>query len=132
MEHRAVLAQIEPSARARPQFWTSHFLTAPWAALLRSRARRAALRVPDTVFGLTWSGAMTQSRLRGVLNRLPEGLTEIYLHPATAGDFPGHAPGYRYADELAALTASSVIEAARRPGITLGGYSDFPEDNQPA
>ena len=47
------------------------------------------------------------------------------MHPATSDGFAGHAPGYRYADELAALMAPSVIAAARRPDVALGGYSDF-------
>jgi predicted ATPase len=94
-------------------------------ARLARRAQRAALQAPEAVFGLAWSGAMTQSRLTGLLRRLPEGRTEIYLHPATAGGFDGHAPGYRYVDELAALTAPSAIAAARAPGIVLGGYSEF-------
>jgi chitin disaccharide deacetylase len=119
-EPAGVLAEIEPSVRRGPGY-----LTAPWAALLGKRARRAGLQVPDAVFGLAWSGAMTEPRLSGLLRQLPEGRTEIYLHPATAGGFDGHAPGYRYADEFAALTAPSAIAMARRPDIALGGYSDL-------
>jgi hopanoid biosynthesis associated protein HpnK len=115
-----VLAEVEPSARPR-RAW----LTAPWMALLGRRARRAGLQTPDAVFGLAWSGAMTESRFSGLLRHLCEGRTEIYLHPATASGFAGHAPGYRYADELAALMAPSAIAAARNPDVALGGYSDF-------
>lgn len=120
LEPVSVLAEVESSARRRPDC-----LSAPWAALLGRRARHAGLQTPDAVFGLAWSGAMTPSRLSGLLHRLPAGCTEIYLHPATAGGFEGHAPGYRYADELAALTAPATIAAARRPDVALGGYSDF-------
>jgi hypothetical protein len=81
------------------------------------------LETPDAVFGLAWSGAMTTSRLLGLLRHLPEGRSEIYLHPATTDKFTGHAPGYHYAEELAALTASDVIVAARE--LHLGGYADF-------
>jgi hypothetical protein len=77
------------------------------------------------VFGLAWSGAMTEPRFCGLLHHLCEGCTEIYMHPATCDRFEGHAPGYRYADELAALTAPDAITAARRPGVLLGGYGDF-------
>jgi len=56
---------------------------------------------------------------------LPVGSTEIYLHPATRDDFAGGAPGYRYADELAALIDTDIATLARRPGVVLGGYSDF-------
>ncbi len=68
---------------------------------------------------------MTAARVEGVLRALPEGRSEIYFHPGTRNDFAGHAPGYRYTDELAALTAPEVIAAAHAPGIALGGYGDF-------
>jgi hopanoid biosynthesis associated protein HpnK len=119
-EPLAVLAAVDLSATGRRDY-----LTAPWAALLGHRARRAGLRIADAVFGLAWSGAMTEGRLSGLLRRLPEGCTEIYLHPATSDGFAGHAPGYRYTDELAALVAPSALAAGRRPDIRLGGYSDF-------
>lgn len=100
-------------------------LTAPFAALLAKRLRQAGLRVPDRVFGLAWSGAMTADRLEAVLDRLPEGLTEIYTHPATAGGFAGAAVGYRYADELAALTAPRVRAALVRSAARTGGFVDL-------
>jgi chitin disaccharide deacetylase len=120
VEPASVLATVEASAR--PGLTR---LTAPWALQLRRRARRAGLRCPDAVFGLAWSGAMTASRLLGLLRHLPDGRTEIYTHPAMAGGFKGHAPGYRYADELVALTAPAAIAAARRSDFALGGYADF-------
>jgi hopanoid biosynthesis associated protein HpnK len=119
-EPASVLAEVDSSAPPRRDY-----LTAPWAALLGHRARRAGLRIADAVFGLAWSGAMTEARLSGVLSRLSESCTEIYLHPATGDRFAGHAPGYRYTDELAALTAPSALAAASRPDVRLGGYSDF-------
>jgi chitin disaccharide deacetylase len=120
IEPAGVLAGIEPSARR----WPVDPATA-WAALLGRRARRAGLRSPDAVFGLAWSGAMTEPRFCGLLHHLSEGCTEIYMHPATSDRFEGHAPGYRYADELAALIAPASIAAARRPDVVLGGYGDF-------
>jgi hopanoid biosynthesis associated protein HpnK len=120
LEPDCVLAEVEPSMRRRPAY-----LTAPWAALLGRRARRAGLHVPDAVFGLAWSGAMTEPRFCGLLHHLSEGCTEIYMHPATASGFAGHAPSYRYTDEFAALTSPSAIATARRRDVALGGYSDF-------
>jgi hopanoid biosynthesis associated protein HpnK len=105
---------------------SSDWLTAPWAGLLRRRARAAGLRAPDRVFGLAWSGAMTRNRLLGLIRHLPGGLSEIYCHPATA-PYPGSAPGYRYAEELAALIDPDVVAATRDPSLRLGGFCDFPE-----
>jgi len=121
--HEPVATLAEVKALAPPDYLTKLGL-APWAASLRRRARRAGLTVSDSVFGLAWSGMMTEARLSGLLAHLPNGRSEIYLHPATADVFDGHAPGYRYRDELAALTAPSARAAAGRGDIVLGGYSD--------
>jgi hopanoid biosynthesis associated protein HpnK len=120
IEPARILARVEPKIR-RP--WT--LLTAPWAAWLRAQARRHGVVVPDSVFGLAWSGAMTEPRITGLLLHLPDGMTEIYAHPATSGAFEGAASNYRYADELAALTAPGVLAAARASGARLGGFADF-------
>jgi hopanoid biosynthesis associated protein HpnK len=120
IEPRSVLAKIERDTTS-----AEAALAAPWARLLARRVRAAGLRAPDTVLGLAWSGAMSAPRLAGLIQNLPFGATEIYMHPATAGGFPGHAPGYRYADEFAALTNPAAMAAARTAGIKLGGYADM-------
>jgi len=114
-----VVAGIDPKTRR-----LVGRVAAPWARWMRSRARRAGLITADAVFGLAWSGAMTADRVAALLRRLPKGFVEIYLHPGEHGDFPGAAPGYRYAEEFAALCDSDCISALRRSGYTLGGYSD--------
>jgi hypothetical protein len=121
LEPWPTIAQIDLATRRR-----IGRITNPFAELLRRRMRRAGLVVPDWVFGLAWSGAMTAERLSALLERLPPGLVEIYLHPGEHGDFPGAAPGYRYAEEFAALCDPAAIAAARRSGYTLGGYADAP------
>lgn len=120
IEPQAVLGQVE----ARGQQLSSTLLM-PWAALQRARFANAGLLTPAQVFGLAWSGAMTETRLAGILAHLPDGLSEIYLHPATRNDFAGAAPGYRYMDELAALTAPAVKAALQASAATLGGFADF-------
>jgi chitin disaccharide deacetylase len=119
LEPAAVLAAVEAEWRVRAE------VTRPWARLLRRRLGHAGITTPDQVFGLAWSGAMTAPRLAGLIAHLPEGLSEIYLHPAKAGGFAGAAPGYRYAEELAALTDPAVIQAAGSAGIRRGGFADF-------
>ncbi len=124
-EPRSVLAAVEPAGDypLDPVFPVM-------GGLLRRRLRRAGLDAPDQVFGLRWSGAMTKERLAGLIERLPAGLSEIYLHPAVHGDFEGAAPRYRYADELAALTAPEVVRAAGQSHIRQGGYADFAPEPQ--
>ena len=120
VEPARMLARVEPGATSR-----GSALAAPWTALLRRRVRRHGLSAPDRVLGLAWSGAMTERRMAGLLGNLPDGLTEIYCHPATSDTFPGAARGCRYVDELAALTSARVKELARVDGIRRGAFADF-------
>jgi hopanoid biosynthesis associated protein HpnK len=124
---RALRVPVEPGRALRriepERGGGSQLVVDLWGALARRRFRRAGMLVPDQVFGLRWSGAMTAERLLGLVRNLPPGLSEIYLHPATEGGFSGAAPGYRYAEELAALTDPRVRQAASR--FSRGGFSDF-------
>jgi len=105
------------------------WVTSTCAALLKARVQRRRLLAADKVFGLAWSGAMTETRVAGLLAHLPDGVTEFYFHPATSNTFSGAAPGYRYADELAALVAPRIVSAARAGDIRLIGYSNLAENS---
>ena len=104
-----------PAAQERPQEPTT--LAAAWFY--------ASASIIVVVFGLAWSGAMTAPRLASLIQNLPPGASEIYLHPATRDGFDGQAPGYRYSEEFAALLAPSTHAAAQNPAIRLGGYADL-------
>jgi len=119
LEPPQVLRKIE---RQTP--WVPALLTAPFALLLRRRLRAAGLLTPDRIFGLQWSGRMTRDRLAGLIRNLPNGLSEIYLHPAT-GPFAGAAPHYHYREELDALMAPEIVAASRDSSLRLGGFGDF-------
>ena len=84
-----------------------------WSGLLRRQALRAGLRVNDHAFGLAWSGHMTADRLLRLAAHLPDGLSEIYLHPAThqSPTLRALMPGYEPEAELAALLDPAVRAA---------------------
>jgi hopanoid biosynthesis associated protein HpnK len=105
---------------------------APWVTRLRNRVRISGLFSADSVFGLAWSGHMTEARFASILQHLPDGLTEIYCHPATADDFIGAAPGYRYKDELSALTSQGVRSLVESMRVRRGGFRDFAGERPPA
>lgn len=119
LEPQEILARVEPH---RPS--GTVFLTAPFARRLRRQFRSMGINAPDHVFGLAWSGAMTAKRLKGLLEHLPHGVSEVYLHPAT-GPYPGSAEGYSYREELAALTDPDMAPLIVERDIRLGGFSDF-------
>jgi chitin disaccharide deacetylase len=102
-------------------------LMTPWLTLMKRRLRSAGVMHNDQVFGIAFSGSMDEARLLQILARLPSGITEIYLHPATES---GHAIApsmgtYRHADELAALLSPRVRAAVAAAGVCRGGYRDF-------
>mgnify|MGYP001384031457 CR=1 FL=1 len=99
----------------------------PWIALLRRQARRAGLRTPDRIYGIRHTGAMTEERVHAILRDLPEGITELYSHPATS-QTPALAaamPGYRHAEEFAAVASQALKEVVREVGARLVRYGDL-------
>ncbi len=125
VEPGRILRAVEPGSALR-----SGAVEAVWARRARTRLRRAGLLAPDQVFGLAWSGAMVEHRLVGLLARLPPGLSEIYLHPATRGEFAGAAGGYRYEAELAGLLSPAVRDAAEGSGARRGRFCDFTDQGR--
>ena len=99
-------------------------LLSPWLAMMRRRLRAAGIAHNDYAFGISDSGSMDEPRLLEILGRLPQGVTEIYLHPAVESG-AAIAPamrGYRHADELAALTSPKVRAAVSACGAVTGGF----------
>lgn len=128
---RAMRVPAEPVAALRRAFpeervWPP--LYRPWVELLRRRLRRAGLAVNDHVFGLAWSGAMVEERILRLLPHLPDGVSEIYFHPATARTpaLMAAMPGYRHREELAALTSPGVRSLIARLGIAQTYYGGLP------
>jgi hopanoid biosynthesis associated protein HpnK len=106
---------------------TGAALLLPWLAMMRWRLRAAGMTVNDNVFGVACSGRLDSQALIAILARLPPGVTEIYLHPAT------HTPGpitesmstYHHGDELEALLSPAVREAVVASRVVCGGYRDL-------
>jgi len=84
-----------------------------WTGQLRRAARRRGVVSNDQVFGLAWSGGMTEARLLSLIPHLPDGLSEIYFHPATRTT-PHLAETmqlYQHDAELGALISPRVRQA---------------------
>jgi chitin disaccharide deacetylase len=99
----------------------------PWIAIMRARTRRSGVASNDYAFGINDVGAMTEERILRLLDRLPDGVTEMFFHPATAA-FAGADAGtqaYRWSDELAALTSPAVRSALERNGIASITYGEL-------
>jgi hopanoid biosynthesis associated protein HpnK len=97
-----------------------------WTRLLRAQARRAGLVTNDQVFGIAWSGGMTEERLLRLIPRLPAGLSEIYFHPAAGRDalLDRLMPGYDHEGEMAALLSPALRAAVADAGIRPTTYAE--------
>jgi hopanoid biosynthesis associated protein HpnK len=118
-EPREILLKAEPGG----EIPKSRLNLVLW--LLRRRMTRARLLQNDKVFGLAWTGHMTEDRLLALIPHLPEGLNELYSHPATADakDMRRGVPGYEYREELAALMSPRVRQALIDNNISLARFS---------
>ena len=97
---RAIRVPTEPPAimalSGSPATFGARALYA-WSSLLRQRARHAGMATAGAVFGIAWSGRMTFDHLRRLIPNLPDGINEIYFHPAARRDavIEGLMPDYR-------------------------------------
>ena len=86
---------------------------------MRRRLVAAGLSLNDHIFGVNDSGAMVERRLLQFLERLPDGVTELYCHPATRRwEGPDNLPAhYRPEDEFAALVSAEVRARLEAAGV---------------
>jgi len=105
----------------------SSALLRPWLAIMKRRLDAAGVIYNDQIFGIAASGAMDEATLLEIIERLPPGATEIYLHPATLSGavIAPSMDGYRHADELAALLSPRVKAALDSSNAGRGGYRDL-------
>jgi chitin disaccharide deacetylase len=109
-----------------PCEWGEPLWLKPWIGLVRDRLDHAGIAHNDYVVGIAKTGQMTEGVLLDALAKLPDGVGEIYCHPAVMGEgalSPGMR-GYRHADELAALLSPRVEAAIEAAGATRGGFAD--------
>ncbi len=116
------------AARKAPgrRLLASAFL-APWVALLRRRLARAGVKSNEFTFGLHDSGSMHAALLARFLRRLPDGVTEIYLHPATrrCPEIDRYMPDYRHEAELEALKSRAVMDMLQAQGVRRIAFVDI-------
>jgi hypothetical protein len=96
---------------------------------LRRRIEGAGFRSPDAVYGLLQTGHMDESCLLRVLDRIEDGLTEIYFHPGDDGDpdLKRWQPAYDHAAEAAALLSPKARQRIRDLGIRLTSFEEAAE-----
>ncbi|MBS1016245.1 hopanoid biosynthesis-associated protein HpnK [Acetobacter persici] len=98
-----------------------------WTRLLRHQARSAGMATNDWCFGLAWSGHMTSDRVAALAAHLPEGVSEIYFHPATRKNalLEKLMPTYEHEAEFEALCSSGFRTGLAHAHATPCGWRDI-------
>jgi hopanoid biosynthesis associated protein HpnK len=82
-------------------------------------------QMPDGLYGFEVSGRLTRSALEQILRKIPDGLYELICHPgeddAETRTRYSHW-GYRWAEELEALTAPETRGILEKQGIVLTSF----------
>jgi len=99
----------------------------PWIQILKVRLRRAGIRCNDFVFGLNDSGHLHQDIFLRLLSCVPQGVTEIYCHPATrrCAELDRTMPDYEHEQEFKALVSPAVREAIAASGFQRIAFSEL-------
>lgn len=126
---RAVRVPDEPAwfaARSGAAAVAANALLTPGLLFMKHRLRAAGLFHNDRIFGIAASGAMSEQHVLAALARLPHGVSEIYLHPATSSGaaIAKSMSGYLHTEELASLLSPRIRAAIAGMNVPRGGYGD--------
>lgn len=96
------------------------------AVSLKQRLDAAGIRRNDWIFGLADSGTMVSEKVARYLELIPEGVSELYFHPATARP-DAYPPHYRSRDELEALIDPAMARVIARRDIRTISFARLSE-----
>lgn len=97
------------------------------ARLARRRARAEGMLVPDHFFGMLAGGDMGESHLLQVLEHLPEGVSEIMLHPGYNNSRLNKTFfwNYHWEEEYAAAISEKIRQTLVNQQICLLSFGDL-------
>lgn len=122
---------IVPSLRKSSDGWLRRLIGTPGLNLLcrlmRRRLRQARLLNNDYLFGMHDTGQMTSTVVMRLISNLPDGVSEMYFHPALRSTqaSPSFPPHYASDAEFAALISPEVRDALCQLGIERTTYSEL-------
>ncbi|MGO9451124.1 MAG: hopanoid biosynthesis-associated protein HpnK [Candidatus Binataceae bacterium] len=89
----------------------------------RRRMREHGLKSTDWLFGLHQSGHLDEKYILAIFDRLRDGVTELYFHPAM--DIGGTPPPAEAQVEVEILTSPRVRDALAARGIRLTTFKEL-------
>lgn len=93
----------------------------------RKKAREGALAAPDHFFGMLAGGHMSKGYLREILDALPDGVSEIMIHPGTNTKLLRRAFGWNYdwEEELSAVTDREILQCLKDQHVKLRSFGEL-------
>jgi len=97
------------------------------AASVRRKAKRRRFAVPDFFFGMLAGGNMQEQYLLKIIEQLPQGISEIMVHPGSDDAALGEAYHWplHWQCELSALTSAAVLDRLTALNINLVSFKEL-------
>jgi len=106
---------------------SSWLLLRPWLMLMKISLKRAGVRFNDFLFGMTDGGCMKRDLVERLLQKLPDGATELCFHPATSrcSEIDRTMPHYHHEEEFRALICERLRDVLQMNNIQTIAFSDL-------
>jgi predicted glycoside hydrolase/deacetylase ChbG (UPF0249 family) len=119
---------LRAGSRVVPRGTKFSLLLAPLAKSFQRAARARGIKTPDALWLPSPSGRVTSRDLIAGIPKLPEGVTELVVHPGVnqatlEGEYPTWR--FRWTQELDAIKAPDVRAALSRHDVQLTRYSEL-------
>jgi len=128
-----VRAPVEPLRCAGIKGLARWGIFAAGGRYARRRLRRLGVDTADRCIGVVGPGQLTEPLLSRCLSELPDGLTEVFFHPATetSPQLARRQPGFRHAEELQALLSPQLRQIIDSHDIRLTNFRELSEGHRP-
>lgn len=119
---------VRAARRVVPSRTKFSVFLAPLAKGVQRAARSRGIATPDTMWLLSPSGQTTARDLIAGIPKLPDGVTELVVHPGVdqrvlEREYPTW--GFKWQQELAAIKATDVRDMLTRHNVQLARYSEL-------
>ncbi|MBK5254545.1 MAG: ChbG/HpnK family deacetylase [Vicinamibacteria bacterium] len=128
LAERYQIRGVRAGGRVVPTRTKFSLFLAPLAKSLQRAARTRGLLTPDTLWLPSPSGRLTGLALLNGIPALPEGVTELVVHPGAdqkALESRYSSWNFKWGQELAAVRASDVRDALASNDVQLTRYSEL-------
>lgn len=97
------------------------------ARLARNKAQKNGLAVPDHFFGMLSGGNMSEASLGHIINKLPQGISEIMMHPGNDNEALNAIYGWQYhwQTELDAVTSPAIRQYITENKVQMISFGEL-------